>query len=355
MKNILILLLILHSISTYPQLPVFWEPRGIGGGGALFSPAINPLNPEEYYLACDMCELFHTTNFGLSYDQVNFDEMQAFNTSKVWFTQTTGLLYCINSWTGLPQVAKSVDNGLTWQNVAGMMEWEEVYSLFVDYHYLEMLVTNFWSSILFSNNGGDTFTTIHETSIDPRAHLAGVFFDYPDIFIGLNEGLLVSHDGGNSFDFEDIEGKDAGQGFYSFAGAKENDTIRLTGTTANINEFWNGMPPTEFWETIEQVYRLDYGFGNWINVCETINWGVDFPMLIVMPENDIRTAYIGDSSDMEFPTVLKTVDGGLNWNHCFLTENNQNKNREYIKSKLPGYEFNCRLEQDFILPPTHSN
>jgi len=324
MKKILTFLLLLNSLQFYSQVPASWESRGIGGGGAMFSPAINPLNPDEYYLACDMSELFHTTNFGLSYSQVNFDEMQAFNTSKVWFTVTPGLLYCINSRTDLAQVAKSTDNGLTWNNVAGMMEWEEVYALFVDYHHPEILVTNFWGSILFSDDGGESFTTIHETTIGSGAHLAGVFFDFPDIFIGLNEGLLVSHNGGNSFSFEYFDGMDEDQGFYSFTGAKENDTIRLMGTTAPVDNFWNGMPPTEFWETIEHVYRLDLGFGNWTDVSETINWGVDFPMLIVMAENDIHTAYLGGSMDWEFPTVLKTTDGGFTWDHCFLTENNQN-------------------------------
>ena len=324
MKNLLIPVLLCFAVTLHSQIPVSWESRGVGGGGALFSPSINPTNYHEYYLACDMSELFHTCDFGGSYSQVSFDEFQASGNSKVWFTSTPGLLYCINSRTGLSQVAKSTDNGQSWQNVAGMMEWEEVYALWADYHHPGILITNFWNSILFSDDGGNSFATIHETSIGPGAHLAGVFFDLPDIFIGLNEGLLVSHDGGNSFAFESIPGIEEGQGFYSFAGAKQNDTTRLLTTTAPVDEFWNGMPPTEFWETIEKVYRLDYGFGAWVDVSATINWGVDYPMLVAMAENDIHTAFIGGSSQWEFPTVLKTTDGGNTWNHCFLTNNNQN-------------------------------
>ncbi len=333
MKTILLLFVSIIHLSAIGQIPQTWCSRGVGGGGALFSPTINPSNPNEFYVACDMSELFHSTDFGLSYSNVNFREVVAFNPTKVWFTNVTGLLYCINNRTGVFQVSKSLDNGQTWDNVEGMMPWEEVYALFVDYHNPDILVTNFWSSILFSDDGGGNFITIHDTDIGQGAHLAGVFFDLPDIFIGLNEGLLVSHDSGNTFDFEEIPGMAEGQGFYSFTGAKQNDTIRLMGTTIEVSDFWNGMPATEWWEAVDDVYRLDYGISDWQSVGETINWGWDFPMLISMAENDIHTAYLGGSMAWEFPTILKTCNGGENWQHVFLTDNNQN-----ITTGWAGYQ-----------------
>ncbi len=333
MKNLYIFLLLIIPSILHSQIPNAWESRGIGGGGALFCPAINPTNPNEYYVACDMSELFHTTDFGLSYNAVDFREVMAFSPTKIWFTNQPGLLYCINNRTDVFQVSKSTDEGKTWENVAGMMPWESVYALFVDYHNPEIMVTNFWSSILFSSNGGESFSTIHETSIDEGAHLAGVFFDYPDIFIGLNEGLLVSHDGGINFDFENFPGMTEGQGFYSFTGARQNDTVRLMGTTIEISDFWNGMPATEFWESVDDVYRIDYSLGNWESVGGSINWTMDYPMLIAMAENDIHTSYLGGSMEWEFPTVLKTTDGGNNWQHVFLTDNNQN-----ITTGWAGYQ-----------------
>lgn len=55
--------------------PTAWQSSGIGGGGALFSPSINPQNDNEYFMACDMSQLFHTNDFGADYNQVSFVEL----------------------------------------------------------------------------------------------------------------------------------------------------------------------------------------------------------------------------------------------------------------------------------------
>ncbi|MBC7885456.1 MAG: hypothetical protein H7X99_08265, partial [Saprospiraceae bacterium] len=94
MKFVFTILFVLSSFTCFLQ-PQIWNPRGIGGGGALFSPSINPLNPNEYYIACDMSELFHTVDFGLSYTQVHFDQFQGGHNSKVCYTSTPGLLYSV--------------------------------------------------------------------------------------------------------------------------------------------------------------------------------------------------------------------------------------------------------------------
>ena len=79
----------LTSTSTFSS-------KGIGGGGALFAVAINPANNDEYYVSCDMGELFHTTNFGNSYQQTDFRQLIGGHNAKVCFTSTTGLLFSVN-------------------------------------------------------------------------------------------------------------------------------------------------------------------------------------------------------------------------------------------------------------------
>ena len=46
-------LLLTSAIQGWAQ-PKQFESRGVGGGGALFSPVINPDNHNEYFIACDM-------------------------------------------------------------------------------------------------------------------------------------------------------------------------------------------------------------------------------------------------------------------------------------------------------------
>ena len=52
-----------------------WSIRGVGGGGALFSPSFNPTNPSEMYIASDMGQVFHTTNEGALWDTVDHREL----------------------------------------------------------------------------------------------------------------------------------------------------------------------------------------------------------------------------------------------------------------------------------------
>src|ERR1700755_3486232 len=88
-----IILLLLLSGTTLLAQPAGFSPRGVGGGGALFFPTINPANDNEFYVSCDMSELFHSTNFGDSYSQVHFNKLQVFNTSTYEFTNNPNIAY----------------------------------------------------------------------------------------------------------------------------------------------------------------------------------------------------------------------------------------------------------------------
>src|SRR5688572_23154104 len=77
-------------------VPASWEPRGPGGGGALFAPSFSPHAPDELFVACDMTELFRTTDLGLSWTQAHFREFQGNTDSKVWFTPDRRVLYAID-------------------------------------------------------------------------------------------------------------------------------------------------------------------------------------------------------------------------------------------------------------------
>ena len=54
----LLTVLFILGVFKLAAQPAF-VPKGIGGGGALFFPRINPANDNEFYVACDMSEMFH--------------------------------------------------------------------------------------------------------------------------------------------------------------------------------------------------------------------------------------------------------------------------------------------------------
>jgi hypothetical protein len=52
--------------------PAQFVSRGPGGGGAFFGPSINPFNPDEMWIGSDMSDLFHSTDFGRTWETVDF-------------------------------------------------------------------------------------------------------------------------------------------------------------------------------------------------------------------------------------------------------------------------------------------
>ncbi|TND08000.1 MAG: hypothetical protein FD123_2683 [Bacteroidetes bacterium] len=304
--------------------PASWSARGVGGGGALFSPAINPANTNELFIACDMSELFHSTDFGSTWSQVHFTELQGGHNSKVCFTSTTGLLYSVNYDDDMPVPAKSTDGGLTWSGLPGNPDNnEETFSIFADYNTPDRVIISYYGEIFISQDGGNNFTSIH-TAINSGSGVTvgGVFFDGNDIWIGSNDGLLYSSNGGTSFTTVTTTGIPAGEQIWSFAGAKTGNTIRFFCLTGNSGDIYAGLVGSDYWDFMRGVYAMDWGTPAWAN-CMTSN-GTDFPMFVAMAENDINTVYVSGSNNNSVPIVMKTTNAGLNWSHVFNSTNNQN-------------------------------
>src|SRR5436853_6425557 len=167
---------LLIATATYSQAPQSWTSKGIGGGGALFSPSINPSNDNEYYIACDMSELFHTTDFGLSYDQVHFSKIQAGINSKVVFTSNATILYCIDYSNNSIIPVRSDDGGNTWHSLSGNPDqYQETFGIYADYNNPDHVMIAYYGAIYFSANGGVNFTNIHNAlSNSSGALIAGV-------------------------------------------------------------------------------------------------------------------------------------------------------------------------------------
>ncbi len=305
--------------------PNSFAPRGIGGGGAMFSMSINPANDNEYYVSCDMGELFHSTDFGQNYSQVDFRQVIGGHNSKVCYTATPGLLYTISYANDLFRPMKSTDNGITWVSLSGNPDdSEELFSINADYDNPNRIIIAQYGQIYFSNNGGTSFTGIHTAATGNGIVVGGVFFDGNNIYIGTNDGVLVSVNGGSTWAIAALTGIPATDRIWSFAGAKVGAITRffcITGANADI---YAGMPGSDYWNFPKGVYAVDYGSGNWVSKMTGITVGTDFPMFVGMAKNDINTVYLCGSNTSSVPTVLKTSNAGSNWNHTFLTTNNQN-------------------------------
>lgn len=322
----LVILIAIAIQSVFAQ-PTSFSSRGIGGGGALFALSINPANNNEYYIACDMGELFHTTDFGLTYNQVNFTQVIGGHNSKVCFTSTPGLLYTISYANNMIVPMKSVDNGVTWNALVGNPDnTEETFSIDADYNNPSRVIISYYGSIYFSNNGGTSFTSIHTAATGSGNTVGGVFWNGSTIYIGTNDGVLVSTTSGVSWSTAPITGIPASDQIWSFAGAKFGATTRFFCITANAGNIYPGVVGSDYYGFATGVFSVDYGVGNWTPKLTGINLASDFPMFVGMATSDINTLYLAGSNNVSEPIVLKTINAGTNWNHVFNTANNLNIN-----------------------------
>lgn len=334
MKNQLLFLLLLFSAASYSQIPASWKSVGPGGGGALFNPSINPANTNEYYVACDMSEYFHTSDYGSSYSNLDYKKIQSGPNGVIRFTNNASILYRVEDADDLAVPVKSTDGGLTWNTLSGNPDNSEyVYYLYANYDNPNMMVMSYYSQLYITLNGGTSFILIHNANNSGSGIvLAGVFFDGNNIYIGTNDGLYVSTTGGTSFSLNTATGIPTNNAIYSFAGAKEGGTTRFFVLTATKGNIYAGFPGYDYWQFAKGVYAIDYGAGNWIQKQTGINLNVDFPMLVGMSENDISTCYLAGSNTTGYPNVLKTIDGGNAWTHVFNAQGNVSINTGWCGS-----------------------
>lgn len=306
--------------------PTTFSQRGTGGGGALYSPSINPANNNEIYIASDMSNLFRTTNGGSFWNTVSASQIQGNHYAKVQFTNDPLIRYALDyanvNGLDLKRPSKSTDGGTTWIPLAGDPTGSDAFYVFANPNNANQVIVTDYTRFYFSNNGGTSFTQKYSTSdTNTGLHLGGVFWEGNNIYVGTNKGLLVSSDGGSSFNISSVSGIPVGQSFLSLAGAKQGTVTRLfavVGTAANI---YAGITGADY-GIYTGVYTLDVGQGNWLAKTSGINSG-SFLFFVDMAQDNINLAYLGGTNNGA-PMVFKTTNGGTSWSSVFITANNQN-------------------------------
>ena len=307
--------------------PAQFVPTGPGGGGALFVPSFSPFSPGEMYLACDMTEVFHSTNYGAAWSVVNFWEIEGGRQALVQFTSDPNVRFAIDLSNDAMTPTESVDGGATWQQLAGDPTGGGAYALYADPASTNRLIVSDYGDVYFSNDGGHSFDLKFTYSPnDAGCFVAGAFFDGANIYVGTGPGLLVSTNNGATFALASVSGIDTNNEFlFSFAGAKQNGTTRFFCTTMHPGDVYPGMTIEDVYYSYESVYRLDWGQSSWTPATNGIS-PVDDTVFVAMAQNDISTAYVAgqQNDDYGYPALYKTVNGGTNWDLNWLVTNNQN-------------------------------
>jgi hypothetical protein len=327
MQRIITIFLVALCLTGYTQPGTFF-PKGIGGGGSLYFPKINPSNDNEFYVSCDMSELFHSTDFGNSYSQIHYSQLQVFSNSTYEFTNDPNIAYSNFNDGNSGYPVKTTDGGITWNTISGynLGNYGTVYKMVANYDNPNQLLIGAYGDILFSNDGGTSFNLVkHTANMGAGLIIGGVVWDGNNIYIGTNEGLITSSNSGGTFSVQTTTGIPAGQEIWSFAGAKNGGMIRFVCITANTGDVYNVVMPWEYYDFAKGVYTMDNDNGTWVSRSAGLNFFNDFVMYAAMAENDITTIYLGGhDNNLSAPLVYKSDNAGITWNKVFNTTNNAN-------------------------------
>ena len=246
--------------------PTAFSNRGPGGGGALFASSFNPTNPNEIYVCCDMSEIFHTTDLGASWSIPDFRQIQSSKLAAVQFSGSNGLTqYAIDgtsiNGSDATRPTKSTDGGLTWTRMSTDPTSAGAYGIFVDPNNSQHILISDYNTLYGSIDGGATFSQRYHTNNNNAGLLiAGTFFDGNNIYVGTNEGVLVSSNGGASFAMATITGIPASEYIVSFCAAKQNSTTRMICITAD--QVYAGITGADY-SAYKHIYKTDAGNGSW--------------------------------------------------------------------------------------------
>ncbi len=326
MKHIYTLLLsFLFCINAIAQ-PTSFHARGVGGGGSMFFPRINPANDNEFYVACDMSEMFHSTDYGNTWYQIHYSKLQALNVSTYEFTNDANTAYSNFNDGNNGYPVKTTNGGNTWTKLAAYSAGNEIYGMYANYKNKNQMIMGDYGSIYITNDGGTSFQTIvNDTSSTVGINLCGVFYDSLNIYVGTSQGLYYSTNGGTSFSRMNTSGITPGQVILSFSGAKTGSTIRFICITALRVDVYAGIMPYDNSGIAAGVYTMDNANGTWTSKSTGLTFSNDWVMYTGMAWNDINTIYLaGEDLALSANLVYKSTDGGSTWNKVFKTTNNQN-------------------------------
>ncbi len=334
MKPISTLLILFFCHVAFSQAPSNWQSRGMGGGGALFAPSINPANPDELSISCDMTPLFQSVDKGDHWTTTPFGKISAGHASKMIYTNNPMIRYCISypSVNGMDYVIpkKTTDGGSTWTQLAGNPDsTNEVFFLEADFNSPSRVILSDYNQIFFSFDGGNTFNLVH-TGSNPGAgvHITDVFWDGNIIYIGMIDGILQSTNSGNTFSLMTTSGIPTGEKILSFASGKQGTSLRFFALTADAGDVYTGISYGSNYNGIPKaVYQMDNASGTWtiVSNINATSFPSQYPVILSMAKNDTDTLYAGGgTTNGSGPCVFRHTSAG--WTYMFNTPMNQNIN-----------------------------
>lgn len=212
-----------------------WGFIGPGGGGAMFNPAINPSDPNNIFVSCDMTGSFVTYDGGEKWRMFNLRGVTKFYS---FDRKDKNIVYAGTS----NMVFKSLNKGITWKTI--YPKPEDIVAIHGQGDHAgeviitkDSLITVIEKMVVDPDNSQQLYTLVRRKKIDywPRSN------DRNNRF---HMNILISKDAGNHWEIIDRLPFDIDNFFIDPSSPKENRTIYVSGKDGlgvKRNGFWENL------------------------------------------------------------------------------------------------------------------
>lgn len=176
---------------------VQWEPLGLSGGGAMFTPAISPADPNLMMLNCDMSAAYISTDGGANWKMIHHSQLRANTQCKPAFHPTEPkTVYAANG----RELKVSRDGGEHWQALAQLPGGAQG-EIAIDPGNPQLMLAGTSAGVCRSLDAGKTWARCD----GPRGALRAFHFDQTSpagarvCFAGTTEGVWRSDDAGQTW------------------------------------------------------------------------------------------------------------------------------------------------------------
>ena len=203
-----------------------WEPIGLSGGGAMYTPAISPVDDQFIMLNCDMSCAFLSNDGGMTWKMIHHAQLRGNTRCRAGFhPQNVNVIYAPNGWSGRLHISE--DRGSTWKEFGDLRERLEG-EIAIDLKNPDRMLTGSDQHVWRSDDGGSHWVPVE----GPHGAIIGFHFDQTSpeqqrtCFAATQEGLWRSNDGGDTWmdQSQNLPGKPL-QGFMGGSNPKTNTII----------------------------------------------------------------------------------------------------------------------------------
>ena len=205
-----------------------WLPLGLSGGGAMYTPAVSPHDPNIILLNCDMSGAYRTADGGKTWTLFPWHQLTGCPfCAPVFHPTDPNIVFAAFSYAATLRISR--DAGKTWTPIGEGLPGD-LRSIAIDPRYPELMIAGGKHGVFRSVDSGEHWTRVLETPADEEP--TRVVFDRSDavparrvVFVASSQSIRRSNDGGLTW--VDASPGDAGR-IVSFATVVDAHAERLT-------------------------------------------------------------------------------------------------------------------------------